>query len=93
MSTQPVTIVDERGNFWTEIFDTANSAVDYVGDALQNASGQASAVININNAQADAIRTEQQRKTETMRSVLKIVILTVVCVTVVAVFSILKKST
>lgn len=82
----------ETGNFFNELGGTLTDAVDWVGDSLQNATSQAQAAIKINNAQAAAITESAKRKTMVSQNVMKIIVLTIICVTVVAVLSIgLKK--
>lgn len=78
----------EVGNFFDELGGTFTDAVDWVGDSLQNASSAAQAVINVNNAKAQAITEASKRKTQTTQNVMKIIVLAIVCITAVAVLSI-----
>ena len=84
--------MNQTGNIFEEILDTATDTIDWVGDSLQNATTNASAVTNINNATAAAITEASKRKTETMKNTMKIIVLAIVCITVVSVLYIgLKK--
>lgn len=65
--------------------DTTTGAIDWVGDSLQNATANAAAVVNINNAQAAAITEASKRKTVMMQNTMKIIVLAIVCITVVSV--------
>ena len=82
----PVTgAVDDQGNFFEELLQTGTDIVDGFGDAFQNYVGAGAANNAINQATAAAIEERERRKTETTKDVMKIIVLTIVCITIVAV--------
>lgn len=76
------------GDIGNSILDTLDSVINYGGNALDNAAANAASVVNINNAQANAISEASKRKTKLMEDITKIILVAVLAVTLVAVFSI-----
>ena len=74
------------GFSWNELGDSAGDllggVLDYGTGVLNSQSDNAAAVAAVNMAQAEAIKIRSQRNADTAKNVMKIVILTILSITV-----------